>query len=132
MDQSLYELRNNQKIIPMETILGATFGENNNTISASFKKTVFIRDYETEVVEISTTIDLQRPINNAERTLIGSLLQAQIEYQAYVQLYKKKLILHKTFMERKESLEKCITDLVSKYESLGYSANELFELIDKK
>ena len=57
--------------IPIDDILGAGLDEASSEIVANFKKTVLIRDYETEVIEATSSIKIDHPINGTERMFIS-------------------------------------------------------------
>ena len=50
------------KKVNMEEIISSSFGEASSEIRANFKKTVLIRQYETEVIELETTLKLDKDI----------------------------------------------------------------------
>ncbi len=90
---------------PMDKILDASFGEVSSKITASFKKTVLIRDYETEVIEASTTLDMAEPLVGAARMFITAVLEVQLEYTAYLNLFFKGLVTESALLQRKKELE---------------------------
>lgn len=108
--------------VPMEQIMSSTIGEASSTIRASYKKTVLIRQYETEVIELDTTLTIDKEVSNAERILISALLQAQLEYSAYINLANKGLVTQSELDKRKKELEESVALILLKAEStLGKS-----------
>ena len=103
--------------VSMEQIMASTIGEASSEIRASYKKTVLIRQYETEVIEIETTLKIEHEVSNAERILISSLLQAQLEYAAYSQLFLKGLVTKTEFSDRKKEIEQGIEVILNKAET---------------
>lgn len=91
--------------ISMDDIMKASLCESKEKIEVSFKKTVLIRSYETEVVESSTTLELNEPISGVERMFITAILQTQMEYTVYCMLASKGIITATQLAERKKMLE---------------------------
>lgn len=109
----------------MNSILKSNLAETSSIISVSFKKTVLIRSYETEVIEGSTQITLDRNISGAERALIIAIAEIQIEYEAYTNLLMKGMITQSDFFDRKAQLVNNVLALKQKAESiLGKSMDE--------
>lgn len=105
-------------LITLDDVLKSNFGEASSEITASFKKTILIRQYETEVVEYSTTLKLDKPVSGAERVLISAMLQIQLEYTAYADLAHKKYVTETEFNQRKSVLTEEINNLLRKAESV--------------
>ena len=104
--------------VTLDNVLASTFGEATSDITATFKKTVLVRQYETEVVEMTSTVHFEKPLTSAERVLLSALLEIQLEYTAYVNLVGKGYITATEFNERRAMLEKEINDLKNKAESV--------------
>lgn len=116
----------------MQDILRASFGEVNNEVRVSFKKTVLIRSYETEVVEVESSIKLDREIDGAARQLVCSIAQAQVEYEAYGQLFYKGLVSKEETTSRKTQLERGVAEAVYRYEqATGKSADDVIGIVSK-
>ena len=110
-------------------IMQASLGEVNNKMRVSFKKTVLVRDYETEVIEATTDIELDHEISGAERIFVSAILRAQMEYEAYCNLVMKGMIVQRDFDERKEALANEVNAVKAKSEIiLGKSLDKYFEL----
>lgn len=106
------------KNITMDDILNASFGETGSAIRASFKKTINIRQYETEVVELNTTLNIEKQLNGIERMIVCGILQAQLEYEAYTGMYVKGYVTETEFMKRKNALECEVNALCNKGRTL--------------
>lgn len=91
--------------IDMDKVMQASLGEISNKLEVTFKKTVLIRDYETEVIESTTTIELEHAVSGIERMFITAVLQVQMEYTAYCNLAAKGIVNGTQLMERKKMLE---------------------------
>jgi hypothetical protein len=95
----------NTNIIPMDNIMEASLGEVSNKLTVTFKKTVLIRDYETEVIEATNTVEFDHPLIGIERMFVTAIIEIQMEYTAYINLVAKGLITNSQFAERKKMLE---------------------------
>lgn len=112
----------------MEKIMNSSFGEASNTIRASFKKTVFMRQYETEVVEMESTLTVDKNVTGAERMFMSAILQAQLEYSAYVNLAFKGLITKTELDSRRDELVNSVEAIKNKAEQvLGKSLDEYLD-----
>lgn len=91
--------------LSMEDIMSSSFGEVSNKLEVTFKKTVLVRDYETEVVEATTSVELDHGVKGIERMFITALMQVQMEYTAYCNLAAKGIVTNTQLVERKKELE---------------------------
>lgn len=99
------DINNETKLqLNMDDILNASLGEVSNELSVTFKKTVLVRNYETEVVEAITSVKLDHPIKGIERMFITAILEIQMEYTVFCQLAVKGTVTQREFEERKKSL----------------------------
>lgn len=116
--------------VSMNDIMKASFGEASSNVRATFKKTINVKQYETETVEVSSTLEMDKPLNGIERMVVTAILQAQLEYEAYIQLACKGTITNSQLETRKSELEQDVNLLVAKAEQLlGKPINYLFDLI---
>lgn len=104
--------------LTVENIMQSGFGEVSSEIRAAYKKTILVRQYETEVIELDTTLTLEEPLTGAERMFISAALQVQLEYTAYSQLAFKGLVTNSQLQSRKKELEDGITAIKAKAESV--------------
>lgn len=112
--------------LTIEKIMGASLGETSGEIRATFKKTINVRQYETEVLELETVLKIDKQLTGGERMFISALLQAQLEYTAYAELAYKGLVTPDQLSIRKSSLENGINAIKTKVESeLGRTVDEL-------
>jgi hypothetical protein len=91
--------------LSMDRIMDASFGEVSNKLTVTFKKTVLIRDYETEVIEATSTVEFDHPLVGIERMFVTGLIQVQLEYTAYISLQAKGLVTQSEMAIRKKSME---------------------------
>lgn len=101
----------------MNSIMRQNFGESSNEIKVSFRKTCVIRQYETEVIELENKIVLDRDVPSGERMFIGALMQAQLEYAAYINLAFNGLVTNDELAIRRKSLEDELIALKNRVEA---------------
>lgn len=104
--------------IDMNKIMEASLGEVSNELTVTFKKTVLIRDYETEVIEATNKVILDHPLVGIERMFVCAVIEIQMEYTGYISLAAKGLITSSQLLERKKSLEEGLY-------SIKYKADQL-------
>ena len=113
--------------ITIEDVMKSSFGEASSEIRASYKKTVLIKQYETEVIELDTTLKIDKELTGAERMVLSAALQVQLEYTAYCELAFKGLVTNTELNSRKKQLEESLNALNDKAESLlGRKLTEYF------
>lgn len=112
--------------IDMNKVMEASLGEVSNKITVTFKKTVLIRDYETEVIEATNSVEFDRPLIGIERMFVSAIIETQMEYTTYVNLMSKGLITKSEFATRKQTLEETLF-------SIKYKADQILGegVIDK-
>ena len=112
--------------IDMNKVMEASLGEVSNKITVTFKKTVLIRDYETEVIEATNSVEFDRPLVGIERMFVSAIIETQMEYTTYVNLMSKGLITKSEFATRKQTLEETLF-------SIKYKADQILGegVIDK-
>jgi len=107
-----------EPIVPMDTILDASLGEVSNKITVTFKKTVLIRDYETEVIEATNSVEFDHALVGVERMFVSAIIEIQMEYTAYVNLVSKGLITGSQLKERKRMLEESLYSIKIKADQI--------------
>ena len=112
--------------IDMNTVMEASLGEVSNKLTVTFKKTVLIRDYETEVIEATNSVEFDKPLIGIERMFVSAIIETQMEYTTYVNLMSKGLITKSEFATRKQTLEETLF-------SIKYKADQILGegIIDK-
>lgn len=105
-------------------ILGAGFGETKGKISAKFRKSILIKDYHPEEIELEAELEVGN-ISGMDRVLITALLEAQLELTAYMNLLFEAKITQEQYNKRTEQIQVEINSIAGKYEKLtGKSADE--------
>ena len=112
--------------IDMNKVMEASLGEVSNKLTITFKKTVLIRDYETEVIEATNSVEFDKPLIGIERMFVSAIIETQMEYTTYVNLMSKGLITKSEFATRKQTLEETLF-------SIKYKADQILGegIIDK-
>lgn len=111
-------MNNNISKISMDDIMQASIGEVYNELTVTFKKTVLLRQYETEVLESTTSVKLDHPITGIERMFITAMLEIQMEYTAYVNLASKGIVTQSQLLQRKQMLEEGLFNIKYKADSI--------------
>ena len=101
-------MENIANTIPMDSIMEASLGEVSNKLTVTFKKTVLIRDYETEVIEATNSVEFEHPLVGIERMFVTAIIEIQMEYTAYINLASKGIITQSQLTERKLMLEQSL------------------------
>lgn len=113
-------------------ILGAGFGETKGKISAKFRKSVLIKDYHPEEIELEAELEVGN-ISGIDRVLITAILEAQLEITAYMNLLFEGKVTQEEYNKRAEQIRLEINTLAAKYEKItGKKADEyLCQLKDR-
>lgn len=111
-------MENITNAISMDRIMEASFGEISNDLTVTFKKTVLLRQYETEVIESTSTVKFDHPLIGIERMFVTAILEIQMEYTAYINLTTKGLITNTQFQQRKEELEQNLYNIKVKADQI--------------
>ncbi len=106
------------EVVNMDNILDFSLGERSNSLEVEFKKTLFIRDYETEVIDSKVNIQLDRQLSGMQRAFVCAVIRSQLEYEAYVSLLAKGSVTQTEFITRKTSIESEINNLIAKAEAM--------------
>ena len=101
-------MENITNAISMDNIMQASFGEISNDLTVTFKKTVLLRQYETEVIESTSTVKFDNPLVGIERMFVTAIIEIQMEYTAYINLASKGIITQSQLTERKLMLEQSL------------------------
>lgn len=105
------------KLNSIEDIFSLSIMSNREDIRVSFKKTVNTKQYESEVVEASTTISIDNRVSNEERNLIIQIVEAQLEYSVMYSLMTKSLVTREEFNTRQNDMLTTINSFIEVYEN---------------
>lgn len=112
----------------IDCIMKSSLGEASQEISATFKKTIKVREYETEVVEASAKLNVQKPITGVERMVLSAIIKAQMEYTVYTDMKEKGLVTEQEFNDRKLQLEHELYELHSEAARNGIEVRQYLGL----
>jgi hypothetical protein len=104
--------------VSMDRIMNASFNEVTNNLTVSFRKTVLTKQYESEVIETTNSVQLDRTLTGIERMFIAGTMQAQLQYQTYVMLVDKGLLTKTDLNNSKLALEEDIYNLKYKADQM--------------
>lgn len=95
-------------------------------LTVRFKKTINVKQYESEVVEASMSLKSDNNWTGAERMLALALMQAQLEYEVFCSLAFKGVINQTELSQRKVELEQAVNSIKLKAEAvLGRGVDNL-------
>lgn len=104
--------------ISMDNIMEASLGEVSNRLTVTFKKTILVRDYETEVIEATNSVEFDHPLVGIERMFVTAIMEIQMEYTAYVNLASKGIVTQSQLTQRKTMLEQSLYNIKVKADSI--------------
>lgn len=104
--------------LKMEDIMEASLGEVSNKLTVKFKKTVQVKQYETETIEAMSSVNIDDSLTGIERMFVTSIIAAQMEYTTFCSLAVKGYVTGKELQDRKKELEDVLY-------SLKYKADEI-------
>lgn len=102
----------------MNNILSSKLGEKDSKLKITFKKTIKVREYETEVIEATNEIDVDSSISGIERVFISEILKVQLEYTIYVDLLARDMVTQHEFDERVQDINNTIWLLMQRASEL--------------
>lgn len=111
----------------MDDILKADFGETSGKLVVRYKKTINTKQYESEVVEMETQLEVPENLKGTARMAVATLLAAQLEYTCYTGMFRKGQIHVEDFVERRDKLAEVCGEVCKKYEDL--TGNDISTII---
>ena len=107
-------------------ILSSNIGscEKDGKLALSYKKTVCVRQYETEVMEASIEVPLTNDDIKNRLPLIEAIATAKIKYGVLFQLYAEKFITQQEWEDRKRELEDEVT-VMEQYVNAHFGVNNV-------
>ena len=107
-------------------VLNAEIGTLPTNIRVEFKKTVPVKQYETEAVSDGVEMSTEG-MDGMDRAMIYALLEVQAEYTVIANLAIKGLITQQAFTSRVQALETYINQMSARYSSItGRDAEKKF------
>ncbi len=117
--------------ISMDNILGASLGEVGGDIKVTFRKTIQKNPYEPEVIEVESKLDIDGGLSGEDRLLLITVLAAQVEYAALVNIAFKGLITGDDLEKRRASIEDNVRAIRDKIEATSNSGTSDSGLVKK-
>lgn len=115
------------RVLTMDDILKADFGETKGELAVSYKKTINTKQYESEVIELETKLAVDNNLSGVGRMAVATLLAAQLEYTCYVSLFRKGQISTTDFVARRDELASVCSEACDKYETV--TGNDISHII---
>lgn len=116
------------KQVTMDDILNSKLGESSGDIRVVFQKKTAVKQYEPEMIEVESTLRVDKTMSGEDRMIASAILLAQVEYTAFVELLAKKQVSSEEFMARKKELEAGMQAIYNKYVAIaGKEPAEYFE-----
>lgn len=88
-------------------------------IRVSFKKTVQVRDYESEVIEMSAELDTPDGTTSAQRAAYEALMYSQLRYIGYLQLLFRSRVTQGEFDAEITAITNSCAAMLNKLESVS-------------
>lgn len=108
--------------VSMDNIMSVVFrGDGEEEIRVSFKKTVSVKPYETEVLESEAVVKVPKGTSGIERMLYTAIVQAQVQYEVYMMLALKGYVTQEELYRERDSAVNAVNMLIQKAEDLGKS-----------
>jgi len=102
MDNNVYSIN--------PQLYGGAFGENRSKIKAVFRKTVYVKQYETETMEFEVELEFDKPVSEAERNYAVHRLEAQLEAAAFRNAMSKGFVSTHEYNERMMAIDKHLNE----------------------
>ena len=112
----------------VDKMLLARFGEKASKVSVKFKKTVKTAEYETEVIEVENTLDVEEELTGMERLAIMEILKCQSEYMVYIDLLEKGIVTRDEYMIMREQLSVKIQTIIARGKQLGIDLHKYIDI----
>lgn len=113
----------------MDAMLRSRVGKS-ETIRVVFKKTVNTGQYETEVLEADTSVDITEDITGIERMIIAHILFSELEYEVLLRLVIKGVISKQEMDSAVEKSEHGLKLLYDKAAGLGVATDRVNKYIN--
>ena len=111
----------------IDDILRQRIQSKKETITVSFEKKINVKQYETEVLSATASVDIDGDIPSIERVYIESLLSAQLEYSVFAQALFRGFITQTEMTDRSHQIESNMTTLIEKAKAVGVDLSKYLE-----
>lgn len=125
----------NYEGITMEDILNLSFrwggDEPKTTIDAKAKKVVLVRQYESETLECSSSMEVAGNLTGLERACLAEILHCSLEFSIYTQCLTRGLIQKAEFDNRKMQMKNSVLTLINKLNTINPESDILAQIIEQ-
>lgn len=108
----------------VDDMLTCRLGETDSKLRVTFKKTVKVREYETEVTEVTNEITVDEEITGMERIFIGEIIKCQSEYLIYIDLYERGTVTKDEYMAKRKVIEETLQTLLDRAAGVGVDVSK--------
>lgn len=108
----------------VDNMLTCTLGETDSDLKITYKKTVKVREYETEVTEVTNEIRIDKEISGMERIFISEILKCQSEYCVYIDLLEAGLVTKDEYMIKRNEIEAKLSTMKQRAKSVGVNVDK--------
>ena len=108
----------------LDDMLKCTFGEKDSKLRVTFKKTVKVREYETEVMEVTNELEIDKDLKGMERIAISQILKCQAEYCVYIDMHEGGVISDDEYMIKRNEIEDKLGIIIGRAESVGIDVSK--------
>jgi len=106
-------------LLTMEDLLSMNLQETGSQLKATFRKIVNNAPYETETLELSAELNMERSLTLGEKAFAVTALEHVLEYTVWAELYLKQRISTEEFDQQKKLLEDSINVFKAKVADNG-------------
>ena len=108
----------------VDNMLTCRLGETDSKLKVTFKKTVKVREYETEVIEATNEVTVGSELSGMERVFISEILKCQMEYMVYIDLLKRGTVTEHEYTEKRLMIEDTLQTMVQRAASVGIDVSK--------
>lgn len=103
----------------VDRMLTSTIGETDSDLRITFKKTVKTREYETEVMEVTQEMHLDKETTGMERVFISQLLKCQAEYATYIDLFTDGIVTKDEYIVKRKNISEKLYSMIEIAKRVG-------------
>jgi len=117
-------LGGHSKMALVDDMLTCKLGETESSLKVTFKKTVKVREYETEVTEVTNEIKIDDSITGMERIFVAEILKSQAEYVMYIDLYERGTVTKDEYMVKRKTIEDTLRTMIDRANGLNIDVSK--------
>lgn len=108
----------------VDDMLTCKLGETESSLKVTFKKTVKVREYETEVTEVTNEIKIDDSITGMERIFVAEILKSQAEYVMYIDLYERGTVTKDEYMVKRKTIDDTLRTMIDRANGLNIDVSK--------